>query len=64
MQLLRTYPGRRSGFSFAPDGEHSVARGYAKVLARARPSIYVEDQYLWSPEVAAAFADALGRTAA
>ena len=28
VQLLRTYPRRRSGYAFAPEGERSVARGY------------------------------------
>jgi phosphatidylserine/phosphatidylglycerophosphate/cardiolipin synthase-like enzyme len=59
VQLLRTYPYRRSGFTFAPEGERSVARGYRKAVARARRLIYLEDQYLWSPEVAQVFADAL-----
>ena len=59
VQLLRTYPARRHGYPFAPDGERSVARAMAKVLARARQLIYLEDQYLWSPEVAAEFCGAL-----
>jgi phosphatidylserine/phosphatidylglycerophosphate/cardiolipin synthase-like enzyme len=59
VQVLRTYPKRRHGYPFAPDGERSVARAYAKALARARSLIYVEDQYLWSGDVVAAFATAL-----
>jgi phosphatidylserine/phosphatidylglycerophosphate/cardiolipin synthase-like enzyme len=59
IQLLRTYPWRRPGYSFAPDGERSIARGYAKVLARARSLVYLEDQYLWSATVAAVLARAL-----
>jgi phosphatidylserine/phosphatidylglycerophosphate/cardiolipin synthase-like enzyme len=59
VQLLRTYPYTRRGFPFAPKGERSVARGYAKAVNRARRLIYLEDQYLWSPEVAQVFADAL-----
>lgn len=61
VQLLRTYPPRRDGYPFAPKGERSVARGYEKVLARARSLIYVEDQYLWSDDVAKVFAQALER---
>jgi phosphatidylserine/phosphatidylglycerophosphate/cardiolipin synthase-like enzyme len=38
-----------------------VARGYTKVLSRARSLVYVEDQYLWSTDVAGVFADALRR---
>jgi phosphatidylserine/phosphatidylglycerophosphate/cardiolipin synthase-like enzyme len=59
VQLLRTYPNRRSGYSFAPDGERSIARAYRKVLPRARSLVYLEDQYLWSAAVVAALARAL-----
>ncbi|WNB86635.1 hypothetical protein [Cellulomonas sp. ATA003] len=61
VQLLRTYPNRWPGYPFAPDGERSVARGYAKAMRRARRLVYVEDQYLWSAAVARVFADALRR---
>ena len=59
VQLLRTYPSRRPGYCFAPDGERSVARGYLKALPRARSLIYLEDQYLWSKPVARVLAAAL-----
>ena len=59
IQVLRTYPRRRPGYGFAPEGERSVARAYAKVLTRARHLVYVEDQYLWSRQVADVFARAL-----
>ena len=59
VQLLRTYPNRRRGYPFAPDGERSVARGYNKVIARAHSLIYMEDQYLWSTEVVDCFVQAL-----
>jgi phosphatidylserine/phosphatidylglycerophosphate/cardiolipin synthase-like enzyme len=58
VQVLRTYP-RGRGYPFGPAGERSVASGYLKVLSRARKLIYLEDQYLWSAEVAAPFAAAL-----
>lgn len=61
VQVLRTYPRRRPGYPFAPDGERSAARGYAKALRRARRLVYVEDQYLWSADVARVFAAALRR---
>jgi phosphatidylserine/phosphatidylglycerophosphate/cardiolipin synthase-like enzyme len=61
VQLLRTYSERRPPFPFAPAGERSVARGYAKAFARARHLIYVEDQYLWSPDIADGIAVALTR---
>jgi phosphatidylserine/phosphatidylglycerophosphate/cardiolipin synthase-like enzyme len=59
VQLLRTYPVRRPPYPFAPDGERSVARGIGKALRRARRLVYIEDQYLWSEEVAAGFCHAL-----
>ncbi|MEU8330672.1 phospholipase D-like domain-containing protein [Micromonospora sp. NPDC048839] len=59
IQVLRTYPAVRPRYSFAPDGERTVARGYTKAVRRARRLIYLEDQYLWSAEVADLFAHAL-----
>ena len=48
-------------YGFAPHGERSIARGYTKAIKRARRLIYLEDQYLWSTQVADLFADALRR---
>jgi phosphatidylserine/phosphatidylglycerophosphate/cardiolipin synthase-like enzyme len=59
VQLLRTYPFKRPGYEFAPDGERSIARGYQKAITRARSLIYLEDQYLWSTDVADVLARAL-----
>ena len=59
VQLLRSYPNRRRGYPFAPDGERSVARGYTKVIGRAHSLIYVEDQYFWSTGIVTCFGDAL-----
>jgi phosphatidylserine/phosphatidylglycerophosphate/cardiolipin synthase-like enzyme len=61
VQLLRTYPRRAGGYPFAPRGERSVARGCTKAVGLARGLIYLEDQYLWSPDVARALAGALRR---
>lgn len=58
-QLLRTYPVRHPGYPFARRGERSIARAYSKVMKRAQSLIYLEDQYLWSREVADVFANAL-----
>lgn len=59
VQTLRSYPKIRPAYDFAPDGERSIARGYTKAVKRARRLVYLEDQYLWSAEVAQLFADAL-----
>jgi phosphatidylserine/phosphatidylglycerophosphate/cardiolipin synthase-like enzyme len=62
VQVLRTYPAKRPRLPYAPRGERSVARAYEKALRRARRLIYVEDQYLWSREIASQLADALQRS--
>jgi phosphatidylserine/phosphatidylglycerophosphate/cardiolipin synthase-like enzyme len=59
VQNLRTYPAVRPPYDFAPDGERSIARGYSKAIKRARRLIYLEDQYMWSADVARLFAEAL-----
>jgi phosphatidylserine/phosphatidylglycerophosphate/cardiolipin synthase-like enzyme len=61
VQVLRTYPRRRPPFPFAPRGERSVARAFIKALGRAQRLVYIEDQYLWSADVARVFASALRR---
>lgn len=61
VQVLRTYPRKFRSYRFAPSGERSIARGYAKALANARDFVYLEDQFLWSPVVAETFAEALDR---
>jgi phosphatidylserine/phosphatidylglycerophosphate/cardiolipin synthase-like enzyme len=57
--VLRTYGDRRGGYPFAGDGERSIAREFRKAIKRARRLIYLEDQFLWSTEVARTFAAAL-----
>jgi phosphatidylserine/phosphatidylglycerophosphate/cardiolipin synthase-like enzyme len=62
VQVLRTYPAIRPRTPYAPRGERSVARGFAKALRRARRLVYIEDQYMWSPHIARLLADALRRS--
>ncbi len=59
VQTLRTYPSIWPGYAFADAGERSIARGYSKAVQRARRLIYLEDQYMWSGEVAELFAESL-----
>lgn len=61
VQVLRTYPSTRPAYPFAPEGERSIARAYAKAFARARRLIYIEEQFLWWPEIAGLLAEALRR---
>jgi len=62
VQILRTYPFKLPKLPFAPLGERSIARGYIKAFERARRLIYIEDQYLWSREIAKTLAEALRRS--
>jgi len=62
VQVLRTYPAKRPRLPFAPAGERSIARAYCKALWRARRLVYLEDQHLWSVEIAQVLADALRRS--
>lgn len=59
VQVLRTYGDALIQYEFAKDGERSIARGYTKAIRRARRLIYLEDQYLWSDEIADLLVDAL-----
>src|ERR1035437_138293 len=59
VQVIRTYPSRHPAYPFAPDGERSIARAFAKAIERARTLIYVERQYFWSAEMAELLAKAL-----
>ncbi len=59
VQVLRTYGDALIKYEFAKNGERSIARGYTKAVRRARRLIYLEDQYLWSEEVAKLLAGAL-----
>ena len=59
VQVLRTYPARLRRYPFAPHGERSIAHAYRKAFARARRLVYLEDQYLWSRQIAGLIASAL-----
>jgi phosphatidylserine/phosphatidylglycerophosphate/cardiolipin synthase-like enzyme len=60
VQLARTYPKiLPKPYDFAPDGERTIALGNAKAMSRARRLVYVEDQYLWGPQVGEHFASVL-----
>lgn len=59
VQVLRTYPARWRRYPFAPLGERSIAAAYRLALSRARVLVYIEDQHLWAPGVAALLGKAL-----
>jgi len=57
VQVIRTVPERI--YKPMPRGDFSILEGYIGVLRGARRLIYVENQFLWSPEVVAVLRDKL-----
>ena len=49
VQILRTIP--RRVYDFAPQGEFGIYHGLIGLIRRARQFIYLENQYLWAPEI-------------
>jgi len=58
-QLVRTCPERR--YPAVRDGSFGVLESYVRALRSAQRLIYLETQYLWSPEIVALLADKLRR---
>jgi phosphatidylserine/phosphatidylglycerophosphate/cardiolipin synthase-like enzyme len=56
-QLVRTVPERV--YPALPHGEFSTLEAYMRALRGARRLIYLENQFLWSPEVVAVLEDKL-----
>jgi phosphatidylserine/phosphatidylglycerophosphate/cardiolipin synthase-like enzyme len=59
VQVVRTVPERV--YSAVPDGDFTVLESYLRALRSARKLIYLENQFLWSPEIAAVLQDKLAR---
>jgi len=59
VQVLRTVP--EGTYEFAPRGEFSILDAYLRALCLAEQFIYLENQFLWSPEVVDVLADRLQR---
>jgi phosphatidylserine/phosphatidylglycerophosphate/cardiolipin synthase-like enzyme len=49
LQVLRTVPEKT--YKFLPKGEFSILDAYLRALRTAEHLIYLENQFLWSPEV-------------
>ncbi|MGH3859610.1 phospholipase D-like domain-containing protein [Actinokineospora sp.] len=56
-QLLRTIPDKT--YDFAPRGDFTVLDAYLRALRSARRFVYLENQFLWSPEIADVLIDKL-----
>jgi phosphatidylserine/phosphatidylglycerophosphate/cardiolipin synthase-like enzyme len=59
VQLVRTVPER--AYPVLPRGEFSVLEAYLRALRSARMLIYLENQFLWSPEITAVLEGKLRR---
>jgi phosphatidylserine/phosphatidylglycerophosphate/cardiolipin synthase-like enzyme len=57
LQVVRTVPEKI--YRRLPRGEFSILESYLRALKAAQRLIYLENQFLWSPEVAAVLADKL-----
>jgi phosphatidylserine/phosphatidylglycerophosphate/cardiolipin synthase-like enzyme len=58
-QLIRTIPEKT--YPFAPSGEFTILDSYLRALRSAQRLIYLENQFLWSPEITEVLIDKLLR---
>lgn len=59
LQVVRTVPEKL--YDFAPRGDFRIVEAYLRALRSARQLIYLENQFLWSPEVVDLMAGKLRR---
>ena len=59
VQVVRTLPERL--YDFRPDGDFRIVEAYVRALRAAERLVYLENQFLWSPELVAILADKLRR---
>jgi phosphatidylserine/phosphatidylglycerophosphate/cardiolipin synthase-like enzyme len=59
LQIVRTVPEKL--YDFAPRGDFRIIEAYLRALRSAHTLIYLENQFLWSPEIANVLADKLRR---
>ena len=57
VQLARTIP--EQVYHFAPHGDFGIVEAYTRALRSARSLVYLESQFLWSPELVQILADKL-----
>lgn len=57
LQVVRTVPEKL--YDFAPRGDFRIIEAYLRALRSAQRLIYLENQFLWSPEVVSILADKL-----
>ncbi len=59
LQIVRTVPERI--YPFAPTGDFRILEAYRRALRSARELVYLESQFLWSPDIVGVLADKLRR---
>ncbi len=59
VQIVRTVPDRV--YDFLPRGDFRILEAYTRALRSAQSLVYLENQFLWSPQVVAILADKLRR---
>jgi phosphatidylserine/phosphatidylglycerophosphate/cardiolipin synthase-like enzyme len=59
VQLVRTVP--EDTYPGCPRGDFGILETYARAIRSARELVYLESQYLWSPEIVRLLADKLRR---
>jgi phosphatidylserine/phosphatidylglycerophosphate/cardiolipin synthase-like enzyme len=59
LQLVRTVP--EKVYDALPRGEFSILESYLRTLRAAERLVYLENQFLWSPEIVTVLADKLRR---
>jgi phosphatidylserine/phosphatidylglycerophosphate/cardiolipin synthase-like enzyme len=57
VQVVRTVPERV--YKLAPTGDFRILESYLRALRSAEQFVYLENQFLWSPEIEAVLADKL-----
>jgi phosphatidylserine/phosphatidylglycerophosphate/cardiolipin synthase-like enzyme len=57
LQVVRTVP--EKVYDFLPQGDFRILESYVRALRSAQSLIYLENQFLWSPEIVRVLADKL-----
>jgi phosphatidylserine/phosphatidylglycerophosphate/cardiolipin synthase-like enzyme len=57
LQIVRTLP--EKVYDFAPRGDFRILEAYTRALRSAREFVYLESQFLWSPQIVDVLADKL-----
>jgi phosphatidylserine/phosphatidylglycerophosphate/cardiolipin synthase-like enzyme len=58
-QIVRTVP--RGIYPFAPEGEFGIYHALVEAIGQAKRFVYLENQYLWCPEIVDALTQAMNR---